>query len=109
MGRVNLPALVAEVSPHPLAQRTCPVRSTLRHDAYIQTDSRIDVPEAEHRDDQRDPDNAREKEGRIQVHRLLVNLGHPVRPPENVVSPEEQDQQQQNESNWKERDVSFEK
>src|SRR5438105_13893055 len=104
---MELSALVAEISAHPLAQSTRPACSRLSDDPHVETNRCVDVPEAESSDGESNRDHPREEEGRIQIDGLLVDFRDAIRPPENVVLAEEDNNKQQHKSDGRERYVSL--
>ena len=85
---MQLTALVPESSSHPFAQATRPAGARLRKDTDVETNRSVDVPNTERGDEQRYSNDAGEVEGRVQINGFLVDRRRTVGPPEDVVTPE---------------------
>src|SRR5687767_345262 len=107
MSGMNLTPLIPEPAPHALAQPFRPVGATFRYMADVEPHSRIDVPEAQARDDPERDETARNQERRIEISNLLRHVQRFVRPREDVILSEE-NQNKKDERDRQERHVAFE-
>src|SRR4029078_11740074 len=71
MRRMDFPSLISESSAHPLADFPRPPRTTLRRQSDVESDARVDVPEAEPGDYSEENDVSRNQKYGIQVNPFL--------------------------------------
>src|SRR5687767_2438872 len=107
MSGMNLTPLIPEPAPHALAQPFRPAGATFGYMADVEPHSRIDVPEAQSGDDPERDETARNQERRIEISDFLRHVQRFVRPREDVILSDE-NQNQQDERDREERDVSLE-
>src|SRR5687767_4993317 len=106
MRRMNLAALVPEPSTHPLANCPRPARTGFRREPHVESHTRVDVPQAEARDDPEKNHVARNQERRIQIYLLFRYRNRLVSPWEDVARSKE-DEQEQHEGHRQKRDITL--
>src|SRR5438067_9616657 len=103
---MNLASLVAKSSSHSLANLARPWCTTLPRDTDVESDRRVDVPEAQSRNRYEKNDVPRNQKQRIEIKFFLGDFRGCLCPWEDVGSPKE-NQEQQDECHGKESDVAF--